>query len=155
MDSNLVGFIAFLEKEDLLEFNIDGNEDKHFVNRLKLQKYVFLASRFGMPFRYQHSLYLYGPYSSNLATDYYSLARGKGGESEDAMPDEFREDDFLKSIRNDPDWLEIATTIIDRNNLKKERTSLIKDVCHIKSGFDRKFIVDVLADLERRNLVLV
>ena len=155
MDPNLRGFITFLEDRNLLEFDIDGDEEKQFVNRVKLQKYAFLAKRLGMPFRYQYSVYLYGPYSSELAADYYALARGKQVVSETAIPDGFRKNDFLKSVQNDRKWLEIAATIVDRNEPAKERTALVKDVCHIKSGFDKKFIVDVLADLETHGLVTV
>ena len=151
MDPNLGGFIAFLEGRGLLEFDVDGNEEKHFVNRLKLQKYAFLAKSFGMPFRYRHNMYLYGPYSSELAADYYALARGERGGA--AVPDRFRKGDFLKSIRNDPEWLEIAATIIDRDRHADTLAALVKDVCRIKSGFDGKFIIGVLDDLKARGLV--
>ena len=157
MDPNLEGFIRFLEDQGLVEFDIVGNGDKRFTNRLKLQKYVFLAKHLGMPFRYPYGLYLYGPYSSELAADYYALARGSGkdGRASVTTPDGFRKDDFLKAIRNDPKWLEIAVTIIDRNEHIKGRASLMEKVCRIKSGFNEKFITGVLSDLEANSLVSV
>ena len=157
MDPNLDGFIRFLEDQGLVELDIIGNGDKQFTNRLKLQKYAFLAKRLGMPFRYTYGLYLYGPYSSELAADYYALARssGRDGRSSAATPDGFSKDDFLKAIRNDPKWLEIAATIIDRNGHAKGRASLMEKVCRIKSGFDKKFIAGVLDDLEANSLVSV
>ena len=157
MDPNLEGFIRFLEDHSLVEFDVIGNGDKQFTNRLKLQKYAFLAKRLGMPFRYQHGLYLYGPYSSELAADYYALARTSGqyARSSAANLDGFRKDDFLKAIRNDPYWLEIATTMIDRNESTKERTALVEKVCRIKSQFDEEFITGVLGDLEAHGLVSV
>ena len=157
MDPNLDGFVRFLEDEGLVELDIVGNGDRQFTNRLKLQKYAFLAKRLGMPFRYQHGLYLYGPYSSELAADYYALARGSGrdGRSPAAIPGGFRKGDFLKAVRNDPRWLEIAATIMDRNEHTKGRASLMEKVCRTKSGFGEEFIADVLGDLEARGLVSV
>lgn len=157
MDPNLDGFVRFLEDEGLVELDIVGNGDRQFTNRLKLQKYAFLAKRLGMPFRYQHGVYLYGPYSSELAADYYALARGGGrdGRSPATIPGGFRKDDFLKAVRNDPRWLEIAATIMDRNEHTKGRASLMEKVCRTKSGFDEKFIAGVLGDLEARGLVSV
>ena len=153
MDPNLEGFIGFLEEQGLVEFDIDGNGDERFTNRLKLQKYVLLAKHFGMPFRYTYGMYLYGPYSSSLAADYYELAR----EQDDRLPaivsDEFKRDDFLKAVRNDPKWLEVAATIIDRNEHTRGRAALMDKVCRIKSKFDKKFIAGVLGDLEKHGLV--
>ena len=157
MNPNLKGFIKFLVDQGLVEFDIVGNGEKQFINRLKLQKYVFLAKRFGMPFNYRHGIYLYGPYSRKLAADYYALARdsGENDRTPAAIPDGFRKDDFMKSIRNDPNWLEIATTLIGMNERIKGRTALIDRVCHIKHGFSEKFITGVLNDLEARALVSI
>lgn len=155
MDPNLEGFIGFLEEQGLVEFDIDGNGDGQFTNRLKLQKYVLLAKRLGMPFHYQYGMYLYGPYSSPLAVDYYALARNDRQDSRlpAVIPDGFKKDDFLKAVRNDPDWLEVAATIIDRNEHTDGRAALMDEVCRIKSGFDEKFIAGVLGDLEECGLV--
>lgn len=155
MDPNLEGFISFLENHDLVEFDIDGNSDQQFTNRLKLQKYALLAKRLGMPFRYQYGIYLYGPYSSALAADYYALARGdrQGSRPLATIPDGFKKDDFLKAVRNNPEWLEVATTIVDRNKHTCGRAALMGKVCRIKSGFDEKFIASVLGDLEEYGLV--
>lgn len=153
MDPNLKGFIGFLEEQGLVDFDIDGNGDEQFTNRLKLQKYVLLAKHLGMPFRYTYGIYLYGPYSSPLAADYYALAREQDGRLLDTIPDEFKKDDFLKVVRNDPDWLEVAATIIDRNEHTRGRAALMDEVCRIKSRFDEKFIAGVLGDLEEHGLV--
>lgn len=155
MDPNLKGFIRFLVDQGLVEFDIVDNGEKQFVNRLKLQKYVFLAKRFGMPFDYRHGIYLYGPYSRKLAADYYTLARDSVQDDiyAAAIPDGFKKDDFMKSIHNDPNWLEIATTLIGMNEHIEGRTALIDRVCRIKHGFGEKFIAGVLNDLEVRALV--
>ena len=155
MDTNLEGFIGFLEEHGLVEFDVDGDGETHFTNRLKLQKYVLLAKHLGMPFRYQYGIYLYGPYSSPLAADYYALARNgrQDGRLPAAVPDEFRQDDFLKAVHNDPKWLEVAATIVDRNTHTDGHAALLDEVCRIKSVYSEKFIAGVLGDLEESGLV--
>ena len=156
MDPNVGGFIRFLEDQGMVKLDILGDGEEHFVNRLKLQKYALLAKRLGMPFPYRHAIYLYGPYSNMLAADYEALARnGLHEKCESVTPGEFRRDDFLEAVRNDPDWLEIAATIVDINKDVEERAALMKEVCHIKFMFDKKFIDDVLGDLEKHGLVTV
>ena len=156
MDPNLGGFVKFLEGQGLVKLDILGDGEEHFINRLKLQKYALLAKRFGMPFPYRHSIYLYGPYSNRLGVDYEELARsGSYDEYEPTTPAEFRRDDFLKAIRNDPKWLNIAATIVDINDDVEERTALMEEVCRIKSMFDKEFIAGVLGDLEKHHLVTV
>ncbi len=156
MDPNLGGFVKFLEGQGLVKLDILGDGEEHFINRLKLQKYAFLAKRFGMPFPYRHSIYLYGPYSNKLGADYEALARnGIYGKYEPTTPDEFRKDDFLKAVRNDPDWLEIAATIVRINGNVGERTAMMEKVYRIKFMFDREFVDGVLRDLEKHGLVTV
>lgn len=157
MDSNLGGFIKFLEDHDLVEFNIDGDGNEHFTNRMKLQKYVLLAKHLGMPFSYEHDIYLYGPYSNTLIDDCYELARDAGQYANLSAdtPDTFRKDIFLKTIRNDPDWLAVAATIIDRNKTTTERTALMGRVCRIRHQVDEEFVTGVMHDLETQGLVAV
>ena len=155
--NQLAGFIKFLEGKGLVELNIVGDDDVHFINRLKLQKYTLLAKYFGMPFHYQHDIYIYGPYSRQLAKDYYSLAeenRKQYDQTSKFLPDTFRETDFLNAVHNDPDWLEVATTFVDRRERIKERNRLIESVCYTKSNFGEPFIMSVLADLERCGLIV-
>lgn len=155
MRDELAGFIRFLENNSLVEFDILGDDDAKFANRLKLQKYTFLAKRYGMPLGYRHDMYLYGPYSRGLTTDYYSLARDskRNANSTVTLPDVFRREDFLRDVKNDPDWLEVATTIIDRNGRIRERAALAENVWHMKSQFGRQYIKEVLDELEDRRLV--
>lgn len=149
----LAGFIKFLEDNGLVEFDILDDGEAQFTNRLKIQKYVFFAKRYGMPFRYRHGMYLYGPYSSELTADYYSLAHNAGRYTADALPVEFRREDFLRNVRNDPGWLEVAATIISKNDSIKERNALVESVWHMKSQFGRPYVEKVLGELEDRSLV--
>lgn len=149
IDMVLAGFIRFLEGHDLIEFDIDGDAEAHFVNRLKLQKYVFLAKRFGMPFNYEYDMYLYGPYSRQLTTDYYRLARCRDqyDVASTDLPGTFQKDAFLKAVRNDPAWLEVASTLLSKNENIVERSALLDTVYNIKHEFGREFIAGVLEDL--------
>ena len=155
MDPNLEGFIRFLEDNGLVEFDVSGDADRQFINRMKLQKYAFIANYFGMPFHYKHSIYLYGPYSEHLAADYESLVQNGSRDAISPMsnPEHFREGDFLKAIRNDPDWLEIAATLLDRHNVTKDLNVLVEEVDRVKFRFYREFIVSVLDDLKAQGLV--
>ena len=137
----------------MVEFDILGDDESQFTNRLKLQKYAFFAKRYGMPFGYRHEMYLYGPYSSELTADYCSLARDPRRYAVDALPTEFRREDLLRDIRNDPRWLEMATTIMGKNERIKERDALMESVCHMKSQFGNPYIKKVLNELEDQRLV--
>ena len=77
----------------------------YFNNRLKLQKYVFLLRRYGIDLGYSYNYYIRGPYSPELADDYYNLPDVEG---EVELPE-----DFLKLIRNKSErWLELASSLV-------------------------------------------
>ena len=68
--SLLAEFVAYLEKNGLVEFDALREDGADFRNRFKLQKYVFLAQCFGLDLPYRHGMYLYGSYSRELTKDY-------------------------------------------------------------------------------------
>ena len=77
----------------------------YFNNRLKLQKYVFLLRRYGIDLGYSYNYYIRGPYSPELANDYYNLPKVDG---EIKLPE-----DFLKLIKNKSErWLELASSLV-------------------------------------------
>ncbi len=108
--NRLASFIKFLEDEGILKFNISS-----FWHRLKLQKYVYIAGFFGFRHGYKYSMYIRGPYSVELADDYYELSR-RGTVVEKEI--EFDKENFIDFVKNkDGTWLEIAATalsIMDR-----------------------------------------
>ena len=65
---DLTKFIKALEDAGVYKFKIDS-----FENRLKLQKIVYIAKYFGIDLGYTFNEYLRGPYSHELANDYYKL----------------------------------------------------------------------------------
>ncbi|MEM2148974.1 MAG: hypothetical protein QXO46_03780 [Nitrososphaerota archaeon] len=104
----LAVFIRFLEDRLGYVFNVEEEFDKRFF----LQKYVFLAKYFGLDLGYDYSLYIYGPYSRDLADDYYELTcletLPKTG-----LPSGFDAEGFIELVRGrDARWLEVAASIL-------------------------------------------
>ena len=153
MNENLPKFIKFLEDHGLVEFEILDNSDTHLANRIKLQKYAFFAKRFGMPFNYDHTMYLYGPYCSELTGEYYEIAHDKKKYYVDGkLPPEFKSDDFVAAMKNDSDWLEVAATIVEMSD-RIEPDELMEAAYRVKERFGKEFIDKVRADLESRRLM--
>lgn len=147
----LVGLVRLLSKELGYTFNVDSE----FENRLKLQKYVYLADRFGLNSGYVFNLYIYGPYSPDLAADYYALAENKPLLPEAELPEEFDAHKFIRFVRGkDSDWLSIAATLIlvyEHNTLSRDE--LIYTLCTIKPNARKDEIEFVLEELEREGLL--
>ncbi|MBC7112712.1 MAG: hypothetical protein H5T34_01600 [Candidatus Methanomethyliales bacterium] len=113
----LPSFISFLERHGLIRREDLMREDERgFLSRLKLQKLVFLARYFGLDMGYSFSLYIHGPYSPDLARDYYSLAAAPPAEGPVNLPGAFRREEFLSFVSapgRDEEWLEAAATAAD------------------------------------------
>lgn len=153
-NTTLVSFIKFLESEHLLNFYIVGDSDECFDNRVKLQKYVYIAQRCGLELPYKHSMYLYGPYSKTLTSHYYKIEENLDlhAVASADLPPEFDRERFLKSIKNDPEWLEIATTLIERNKEIRMCGELVENVVNIKCWATQQQVARVLDHLERCGL---
>ena len=149
-------FIKYLEENKLIEFEILGDTESCFQNRFKIQKYVFLAKRFGLELPFEHDIYLYGPYSQSLISECYVLANNRKElyDAVDAvLPESFQSQNFLNLIQDkNTDWLEIATTLMNKNHITN-REDLVENVENTKNGFTREFISGVLDDLSNTNLV--
>ncbi|MDR2966427.1 MAG: hypothetical protein LBU74_00565 [Methanobacteriaceae archaeon] len=147
-------FINLLKDKIGFSFNIEDFDD-----RLKLQKYVFISKYFGFNHSYVYNLYIRGPYSSDLANDYYDIS-----------PNEFTSNISLKidmdsfsSLIKDKDikWLESAATMLslyssyknNYNNYNKiDSNRLIKETNTIKHRIDFDIIKTVYSDLNDYNL---
>ncbi|MGI0027086.1 MAG: hypothetical protein ACREAD_04515 [Nitrosopumilaceae archaeon] len=153
----VASFIKFLEDKGLLTFNVIGEDEESFVNRLKIQKYVFLAKYYGLNFGYGHSMYRYGPYSPSLAADYYKLAESSkmyNTESKESLPKLFDSNNFMSLVKEkDTSWLEIATTLLDQKNRFENENELVKHVERIKCDYPISYIKGVLKDLKSKNLM--
>ncbi len=151
-------FIGMLEECNIHRFNPDK-----FISRLRLQKYVYLANFFGIDLGYSYNLYLRGPYSPDLAEDYYSLTEMDKVEREveRAIPNF---DEFANFVRGkDHKWLEIASTILfiwEKNNMRKGweneeelKTFIINRTSDIKSRVGKPFVKRVFRELENAGLL--
>ena len=153
----LASFIKFLEGKDLVKFDIDGDSDECFENRLKLQKYVYIAQRRGLELPYKHGMYLYGPYSRTLTDDYYEIAEKPDlyAAAPPDLPPEFDREGFLGSIKNDLKWLEVAATLIDHNAELCRHDELVDNVESTMVGVDTEYVEGVLSELDKHGLVKV
>jgi uncharacterized protein YwgA len=143
-----------LIRRGLVDLNIEGDSDENFNNRLKLQKYVFLAKYYGldMGYNYNYNMYLRGPYSRGLAQDYYTLA--KNPEMLTQTTDINISNRFFESGANrDIDWLEVASTLLSLNRTFKDRQLLLERTINMKEHISREIIEAVLGDLESFKLI--
>ena len=139
----LASFLKALDANSIMSF-----DKRRFNHRLKLQKYVFIARNFGFITPYNYSLYIHGPYSSNLADDYYHI-----GSYEDKEAAEL-DSRFVKLVKNKSEvWLELATTII----MIKERYENISynkliDLVKTTKPFARSdYLAEIIRDLKKQN----
>lgn len=143
----LVAFLRFLDENKMIDMDrITDDNDEGFSNRLRVQKYVYLAKYFGYGFPYDYSMHLCGPYSKQLTRDYYRL---------DTLPRPQplnfpRKGEFLELLKTkSEDWLEIASTIIEKKGEIK-RENLLAHIKFIKPNHTMDFIERVYGEMPDR-----
>lgn len=144
----LANFLAFLDTNTLVNLNkIAEDSDEGFSNRLKTQKYVYLAKYFGLDFKYNYGMHLHGPYSRRLTGDYYQLG-SSAADSTGTLDSIFNSERFLEVLKDkDENWLEIAATILHKRGTVEE-DSLLEYVSWIKCEHTGEFIDRVYSDLK-------
>ena len=145
----LASFVSFLEDSQLIDFNVIQDEDDNgFVNRLRMQKYVYLAKYYGLDLGYSYTMYRYGPYSPDLTSAYYNLAESDYTIQD--LPTTFKAPEFVNLVGDkDENWLEIATTLLHQAKKIPDREALVKRVESIKCSYPIEYIRGVLTDLTR------
>ena len=149
-------FVKYLEREKLAELDILGDGDACFWNRFKIQKYAFLAKRFGLDMPYEHDIYLWGPHSQIMADECWDLAenRDRYDGARPELPREFRSGEFLDLVRGRSNgWLEVAATLLAVRKDIPKRDELVEITEDGKIGFTREFIDATLRDLEGAGLI--
>lgn len=155
----LSAFIKFLEEKVGFTFNLIL-----FDNRLKLQKYVYIGKLFGLSLPYSYNIYLRGPYSPDLALDYYKMANTHSDTSDYYRELEgFDTNKFLDLVKGqDADWLEVAATMLsissryrsvaDKRKLKEIILTTTED---IKSFIPNAstIVENVFGELSKRGLI--
>jgi len=144
----LGAFVSFLKKELGCEFKIHES----FEDRLRLQKYVYLADRYGLKSGYDFDMYLRGPYSPKLAEDYY-----KPFDVENALPVEFRSQDFIELVAGkDAKWLEIAASAVSVYEYNREKGVTREDIVNILKEIKpwaENYVDKIIDDLIKANLI--
>ena len=149
-------FVKYLEREKLAELDILGDGDACFWNGFKIQKYAFLAKRFGLDLPYEHDIYLWGPHSQIMADECWDLAenRDRYDGALPELPPRFRSGEFLDFVRGrSNDWLEIATTLLSKRKSMSKRSDVLESTESSKYGFTREFIHKTMRDLEDADLI--
>ncbi|RZN48508.1 hypothetical protein EF808_02700 [archaeon] len=149
-------FTSFLRVTCGFDFD---NERHTFGERIKLQKYVFLALKMGMnavvPLDY--SMYIRGPYSSMLADIYFN---GKEWHRSLFSTDRFDVARYVRALSDrDTLWLEVASTILFVNGHTlaayeepPTRDMAIERVLALKS-YDRETVGRIYDDLVHVGLI--
>ncbi len=156
----LQDFICFLNDNQMINIhNLLKDDDNGFINRLKLQKYVFLAqTSLRNNFGYEYSIYRNGPYSPELANYYYEDLDLNEVSSEintkQWIDDPVFTGRFLTLFKDkEPEWLEMAATLVDSTNYCENEEESLNKVYAIKSKFSRRYIDDIWNELKEKNLV--
>jgi uncharacterized protein YwgA len=155
MNRDLPIFVKALANRGLVSLDIVGDSEENFDNRLKLQKYVFLAKRYGLDLGYNHSMYLRGPYSSRLTDDYYELAKSNVVNTfNGSFPTGFDERGFFNLVNNkDLEWLEAAATLLSLRESFNDKTCLLERTKNMKDHISGEKIELTLIELEKHGLI--
>lgn len=161
MDNEKLELKAFTEfLQDTCGFKFDVNSFNH---RIRLQKYVFISKFLGWNNKYDYNIYVRGPYSPDLAKDYYNLKDVSiSPEESKGFLSGLDKDKFSQIIQGKRiEWLEVGTTMLslyDSNKDKVKRESiadlLLERTKDIKSEYDNDgFIEEVLRELMENKLI--
>lgn len=149
--TELKAFIGFLAGRVGFTFDL-----KNFDHRIKLQKYVYLAREFGWNHQYRYNIYVRGPYSRNLADDYYNLKEVRSVDLPLMDLDSFKE----MVINKDTAWLEVATTLLSvyknykyHYSGKKLEFNIISRTKELKNSIPENIIFDALKELKGNGLI--
>jgi len=156
----LTDFMSFLHEANLINLdNLLRNDEIGNINRLKIQKYVYLAQTcLGNNFGYEYNMYNSGPYSPDLSNYIYEKidvnTMSVDVKAGNWNCDEVFANKFLTLFGDkDPQWLEIASTILDSNNYFENENETLNKVYAIKSDFSKSYIDEVWNDLRNKSLV--
>ncbi len=160
MNVNLQDFIEFLHRNKMINVHdLLKDDESGLVNRLKLQKYVYLAqTSLKNNFGYEYSIYNNGPYSPELANYYYEQMDFHGMALELSKSGWTFDNDFSQRFMElfkdkDANWLEVATTLIDSTNYCENEQESLDKVYAIKSKYSSSYIDNTLDELKEKSLV--
>ncbi|MBI2936972.1 MAG: hypothetical protein HYY22_02065 [Thaumarchaeota archaeon] len=137
---------------DFLGLDIeDITRESGFKNRLLLQKTVHFLKHTGVePFKeYKFNRYLHGPYSPDLANDYYNLEGVK------FRPVEIDEPLVLWYSNHNEEWLEVASSIIsfNRTNPDLTKTQLYDSLRMSKPWVGLRQFLEIRDELDEKGVL--
>ena len=174
MNSYLGSFIKFLDDNKLIEFSmLKQDTEDGFNNRLKAQKYVYLAqNNFELDLGYEFTKYKFGPYSPQLTEDYFGINFYENQDENNdlynlvvsteedfnfgilPLPETFNKNGFLEIVSGkDVSWLEVATTILHKSKWYDKCGKLLDMVSLSKPKYNRGYIKQVLDELTLKELM--
>ncbi len=124
MTNNINNLLWLINELGYKVEDIKGDSPINFENRVKLQKIVYILEKFfgNEIFDYEYNVYLRGPYSKDLAKDYFEITEedlNKKVELKYGNVEKVRE--IIKKLKNIESFeLEIMATLLsirERNNL--------------------------------------
>lgn len=160
MSMKLKDFMCFLQENKLVDLQSLLKKDEiACINRLKLQKYVYLAQTcLNDNFGYEFSVYSNGPYSPDLANYYYETLN-MDSINADIVKKNWKLDinfinKFLDLFKDKKlEWLVIASILIDSKNYFEDEQEILNKVYAIKSEYGKTYIDDVWNELKNVGLV--
>lgn len=136
-----------------------------FEDKLEVQKIAYIGQEFGINLGYPFEWYLRGPYCKAVSKDAHYVIDSKLGKITPGKAglDERKVKEFAKQFAtylNDPNWLEIAASLIylRKNNyanlsLEQILGYLIEDLTYGYKNFDEDIVRKVLYDLVKIRLI--
>ena len=155
----LKDFMCFLNENKLVDLhNVLRKDEIGSINRLKLQKYVYLAQTcLNNDFGYDFSIYNNGPYSPELANYYYEKLETSGIDPEIIRKNWELDTSFTKFLDlfkdKELEWLIIASTLIDNTNYFEDEQEILNKVYVMKSDYSKNYIDDVWKELKNKEMV--
>ncbi len=128
-------------------------------NRIKAQKFVYFGKKVGLPLGYDFDIYLYGPYSSKLADDYYHISDEEWNSGTLDIPEDIKQ--TLSSLkRMDALYMEVAATFDSlksansgvSDNVLIDAVSTLKHNRLTEKGKDKAYIQKVVKELSKLKL---
>lgn len=160
MSRKLKDFMCFLHDNKLIDLHsLLKKDEMGCINRLKLQKYVYLAQTcLNNEFGYEYSVYNNGPYSPELANYYYEKIDPNEMSREVNTRNWNHDSGFTKKFLSlfkdkEPEWLVISSTLVDSKNYFEDEQEILNKVYSMKSDYGRGYIDDVWDELKNKNLV--
>ena len=139
-----------------------------FIDRLIMQKTVYLAQAKGVNLGYFYQWYLHGPYSPSLTLDEFAIAMdisadmddSKGWKLDDASLQQL---EGIRSIFSEPDRYKLARNLellasvhflIDRNKVSKiDITQITTTLIRFNKDFSEKEVEGAIGELIRYDLL--